>query len=479
MGDTLTSKANVEEKARPWARTSGMVSFRDGRRAVDPMNTATSGSPMVQPTRPSLAARVRCCALAAATAVGCGNSAQAAHPAEGGSRAVDAATAPLDAAAADSASPTPDAGAAPLDSGTEASANDATLDGGGGDGGDAGEDASDACASATVSPPTLDCTGLYADLATKNLAPGVRPYQPAVVLWSDGAQKARFIQLPPGTQIDATDPTEWRFPVGTKVWKEFSKNGHRVETRLFQKVDDGPPPIWVHATYAWNADESAAVASGGGDITLEDDGGSYHIPTFSECDQCHNGRTDHVLGFEQVALGLAGAQGLTLPELVAEGLIAPAPAQTSLALGDDGTGAAAPAVAWLHINCGVTCHNANSNATAYGVGMRLRLDPAYLDGRALTPAEFDTLRTTLGVPAVSPGWVAPVHWTRIVPGDSNGSLLAQLISHRGKNNPAGGQMPPIATSIVDTADVANVVAWIDKMPGADAGADADAGAPGD
>ncbi len=343
-----------------------------------------------------------------------------------------------------------------------------------------------ACAGATVPPSTLSCTGLYADIATKTLAPGVRSYLPAIPLWSDGAQKARWIQLPPGTRIDATNPSEWTFPVGTKVWKEFSRNGKRVETRLFQKVDNGPPAYWVHATYAWNADESAAVASGGGDITLGGDGGTYHIPTFAECEECHNGRSDHILGFEQVSLGLEGAKGLTLSELASEGLVAPAPAQTSLTIGDDGTGAAAPALGWLHINCGVTCHNANSNATAYSAGMRLRLDPALLDGRALDPSAVDSLKTTVGVPATSPGWIQPVHWTRIAPGDPGHSLLAQLISNRGTNNAVGGQMPPIATSIVDTVDVASVVNWISKMPappvidaGSDGGPDATVESGGD
>ena len=331
------------------------------------------------------------------------------------------------------------------------------------------------CPGASVPPSTLSCTGLYADIVGKTLAPGVRSYLPAVPLWSDGAQKARWIQLPPGTQIDASNPNEWTFPIGTKVWKEFSKNGRRIETRLFQKVDSGPPPYWVHATYAWNADESEALFSGGGDITLDADGGTYHIPTFSECEECHNGRTDHILGFEQISLGLDGAQGLTLTELASEGLMTPAPGRTSLTIGDDGTGAAAAALGWIHINCGVTCHNANSTATAYGVGMRLRLDPALLDGRPLTASTLDPLRTTVGVPAVSPGWIQPVQWTRIVPGDPGHSLLVQLISNRGKNNAVGGQMPPIASSIVDTADVAKVAAWVASMPPViDGGAEMDA-----
>jgi hypothetical protein len=341
------------------------------------------------------------------------------------------------------------------------------------------------CAKESVPPSTLVCTGLYTNIATKTLAARVQFFRPAVPLWSDDAQKMRWIQLPPATQIDASDPNEWRFPIGTKVWKEFSKNNKRVETRLFQKVDNGPPPIWAHATYAWNADESAAVGSGGGDIVLDGDGGTYHIPTFAECEKCHNGRTDNLLGFEQVSLGMTGAMGLTLSELVNQGLISPAPAQMQPTIGDDGTGVAAPALAWLHVNCGVSCHNSNSNSIAYARGLRLRLDPTLLDGRPIS--DFDSLTTTIGVAATSTQWIAPIHWTRIVPGDPNQSLLFQLIAHRGTNDPAKGQMPPIATSIVDADGVFNKVGpWIMAMPaaqttdgGSDAGLDANGWTGGD
>jgi hypothetical protein len=389
------------------------------------------------------------------------------------------ATGPADGSAAQADGSSEIADALPASDEASRSPGDATLDV------NASDDASvpsgeggpaTACTGASVPPSTLSCTGLYADIVGKTLADaGVRSYQPAIPLWSDGAQKARWIQLPPGTRIDASNPSEWAFPVGTKVWKEFSRNGRRVETRLFQKIDSGPPPYWVHATYAWNTDESEAFTSGGGDITLAADGGTYHIPTFGECEQCHNGRTDHILGFEQISLGLTGALGLTLSELVSEGLIAPVPTQTSLTIGDDGTGAAAAALGWIHINCGVTCHNANSTATAYGAGMLLRLDPAVLDGRQVTISGFDPLRTTIGVPARSPGWIQPVQWTRIVPGDPSDSLLVQLISNRGTNNAVSGQMPPIATSVVDTTDVARVVEWVARMPAAiDGGAGLDA-----
>ncbi|HTB78894.1 MAG TPA: hypothetical protein VK762_36880 [Polyangiaceae bacterium] len=312
------------------------------------------------------------------------------------------------------------------------------------------------CAGSAVPPSTLKCTGLYSDIANKVIADGVRPYAPAVPLWADFATKQRWILLPPGMKIDATDPNEWTFPVGTKVWKEFSRDGKRVETRLFQKVETG---FWARTTYAWNADDTDATVSAGGDMPWGTDGGIYHIPTPDECDQCHRGRSDRLLGFEQVSLGLDAATGLTLPQLVSEGLISPAPALTSLTVGDDGTGLASAPLEWLHINCGVTCHNDNANSTAYGSSMRLRLDPTQLDGRS--SADFPSRVTTLDVLANTPAWLG---LTRVEPGNPTHSLLVELISNRGTDNPVGNQMPPIATRIVDTTDAQNVIDWIGKMP---------------
>ncbi|HVZ73647.1 MAG TPA: hypothetical protein VHJ20_14810 [Polyangia bacterium] len=353
---------------------------------------------------------------------------------------------------------TPDAGADTHDASTDglADASDAS------DASDAhvdGSDASDAAAftlpatcaaDKNVPPNTLVCTGLYADIATKAIAPGVVGYAPAVPLWADGASKQRWIYLPPGMKIDNTDPNEWIFPVGTKVWKEFSRDGQRVETRLWQKVT---ATYWVAATYAWSDDESEADRSAGGDIPWGD-GGTYHIPTSDECQQCHRGRTDRILGFEQTLLGLAGATGVTLGTLGAEGRLTVAPPASPLVIGDDGTGLAAPALAWLHVNCGTTCHNQNSSSAAWATGLFMRLDPTQLDGRS--SKSFDTLTTTVGVAAVSPAWRGK---TRIVPHDPSHSLLYQLISHRG----TGNQMPPIATSVVDEADVPLVEAWIDEL----------------
>src|ERR1043165_6412078 len=56
-------------------------------------------------------------------------------------------------------------------------------------------------------------------------------FSPQYPLWSDGAHKRRWIYLPPGTAIDASRLDAWEFPIGTRLWKEFSLGGP-IETRF-------------------------------------------------------------------------------------------------------------------------------------------------------------------------------------------------------------------------------------------------------
>jgi hypothetical protein len=329
----------------------------------------------------------------------------------------------------------------------EAGRSDASADAALLDGGDAGS-----CANQPSPPTSLECTGLYSNFATKELDPNAVAYTPSSVLWSDGAQKQRWIELPPNTQIDISNEDEWTFPVGTKFFKEFRIAGKRVETRLYQKTKSD---YWAYATYAWNADDSAATINYGGNVDVPGtDGGVWNIPTNDDCDECHKGRQDRVLGFDQVGLGLFGAQGLTLAQLVAQGLVTPAPAADSLTIGDDGTGLNALTMGWIHVNCGVTCHNSNASAAGNGAGMLLRLHASQLDGTPPT-SSWDILNTTLGVPCVSGGLAGE---TRIIPGNPADSVIYQLIDERGTL-----QMPPIGSQLIDVPDVAIVKAWIAAM----------------
>ena len=109
---------------------------------------------------------------------------------------------------------------------------------------------------------TLAATGLCLDGRCEQIAPGVRSYRPRFELWSDGATKRRWIYLPPGTRIDSSNMDLWSFPVGTKLWKEFTRDGTRVETRLMEKVlaSDTAVGAWSFTTFQWSSTQDSAVA---------------------------------------------------------------------------------------------------------------------------------------------------------------------------------------------------------------------------
>jgi hypothetical protein len=291
-----------------------------------------------------------------------------------------------------------------------------------------------------------------------------RSFVPGAALWTDGADKQRWIALPEGKQIDTSKPNAWAFPDGTRIWKEFAFGGKRAETRFMYKTDGD----WQFATYQWNATDTEATYIGtGADIPLPG-GGVHSIPNTDQCNQCHRGSTDKVLGFQHVLLGLPAAKGLNLTALVAENRLSVPPARTSFSIPDDGTGMAAQALSWVHVNCGVSCHNETGNAIANMSNMFLRIDPATLDDP--TPANWNVIKMTQGVASVTANFFGGV---RIVPGSPDQSLIVQLAQTRGSNR----AMPPIGTHIVDPTGLANVREWITRLrgPASDAGIALDSG----
>ncbi|HWB74166.1 MAG TPA: hypothetical protein VG755_04405, partial [Nannocystaceae bacterium] len=158
-------------------------------------------------------------------------------------------------------------------------------------------------APATI-PADLRDTGLFADFDARVVADDVMSFVPQYPLWSDGATKRRWIRLPAGAAIDASDPDAWSFPVGTKLWKEFSFGGKPVETRTMELGADGR---WAFATYVWSADGGSATLSAttGGTtvapIVALANGSRHAIPTTSECTACHDASRP-VLGFSALQL---------------------------------------------------------------------------------------------------------------------------------------------------------------------------------
>ncbi len=321
-------------------------------------------------------------------------------------------------------------------------------------------------------PNDLQCTGLYSDWASKTIAPGNVPYTPGYVLWSDNANKARYLYLPPGTKIDTTDMDNWVFPVGTKVWKEFSLGPQRIETRLFTKVAPTPaagpgPSSWAWTTYRWSSDGvTSATKLDTGETNVN--GTSYEVPSHGQCMQCHGGRPDMLLGIEAITLGASTAVGASLATLISQNAFTTNP-PPSLEIPNDVTTHARSAFGWLHINCGAACHNSNSTALASGTGLFMKTSAAQLiagGGQRRRLPQLTPYMTAVNVvPNMQP--FASEGYFRINPGHPETSLVPTLDGAR--NNPNIPQMPPIISHIVDTKDVTTLTEWITTMPIPDAG----------
>src|SRR6187551_698059 len=106
----------------------------------------------------------------------------------------------------------------------------------------------------SAAPQRLSETGLYD--ASGAINPRNLFFSPQYPLWTDGAEKTRWVRLPEGARIDVSDIDAWRFPVGTRFWKQFSWNGRKVETRMIWKSGEGE---WIFATYVWTEDQSDAL----------------------------------------------------------------------------------------------------------------------------------------------------------------------------------------------------------------------------
>ena len=88
-------------------------------------------------------------------------------------------------------------------------------------------------------PQFLSQTPLYKDIISKEIDPAVLYFSPRYQLWSDDADKSRWVYIPECAKIDSSNMDDWQFPVGTRFFKEFSVDGRRVETRMVSRIGEG------------------------------------------------------------------------------------------------------------------------------------------------------------------------------------------------------------------------------------------------
>ena len=305
---------------------------------------------------------------------------------------------------------------------------------------------------------------------THPVAAGVRPFSPQYPLWTDGATKQRWVWLPRGTTIDARDPEAWRFPIGTRFWKQFSFGGRKVETRYLEKTGRDS---WVYATYVWSEDQREAAlapAATGLPGVLEIAAGVRHdIPSVSDCKACHEGNgRDVVLGFSALQLSAdrdplaphaepVPAGSLQLAELLRENRLAHAPASWKrtppVVVG--GTPRQRAALGYLHGNCSF-CHNDRDPVSSVGLSLRADLT-------ATSGDEQPGIRSAVGIPSkFQIRGMAPGLSQRLAAGDVERSAV--MVRMRARDGMS--QMPPLGSKRADTAALDLISGWVvDDLPG--------------
>jgi uncharacterized repeat protein (TIGR03806 family) len=125
--------------------------------------------------------------------------------------------------------------------------------------------------------------GFFAgNIAEQKPAEGIIPYALNTPLFSDYAEKLRFVKIPEGKTVDynATD------------FRDVSKGRRLMETRLLIHEEAG----WKALEYVWNDEQTEATLEVAGDTKevsyVYSDGKKrtqqYSIPNLNQCKGCHN-----------------------------------------------------------------------------------------------------------------------------------------------------------------------------------------------
>jgi uncharacterized repeat protein (TIGR03806 family) len=281
-------------------------------------------------------------------------------------------------------------------------------------------------------PLQLGETGCFQPADPTRPVAALVPYSVRTPLWSDGADKDRWLALPDGARIHVEADGDFTLPPGSVLIKTFRLGTQRIETRFFVHHENGP---WSGYTYEWN--------DAGTDATLLDEGShrktigqhEWHLPSRAECDNCHTSVAGHALGLELAQLDREQRQRLAALDLF-DGPLPEVPA-----LSDAGI---EPARAYLHANC-AGCHRpgvGNSGTTDLRVATLLSATGACNEAPR---------KGSLGLGA---------DYKIIAPGQPDKSMMVLRMREL-----ASGRMPPVGSLRVDEEGVALVSDWIRGLGG--------------
>ena len=296
-------------------------------------------------------------------------------------------------------------------------------------------------------PAKLSASGLYEDIATRRIAPGIIPYSVNAPFWSDGAHKERFIALPGTEQIGFSPSENWTFPARSVLVKSFYLGSQLIETRFMVKRPQGE--AWDGYSYMWDGDDATLLTESATRTYLIDgQERTHYFPSRAECLSCHTPQSGYVLGVRTAQLNgphpYAEATDNQLRTLDHIGLFThPIPTATEelprLPRYDDANAPiAARARAYLATNC-ASCHRPEGT------------------GRGSMDMRFQTPLDQTGLVDVAPlyGNLGIAEPRRILPGKPEQStLLARM------RTLSSDRMPPLASLRVDSQGTALIERWI-------------------
>ena len=301
----------------------------------------------------------------------------------------------------------------------------------------------DAALLSGTNPATLADFHFFIDPARQQPAKGVTPYRLNTPLWSDGAEKLRFVYVPDGQKVTADGEGLLKLPVGSALIKTFKMGGKLIETRVLLHRAEG----WVALPYQWNAAQTEArLVLAGARVDVTTPAGqaiSYAIPNKNQCKECH------ALAGAVVPIG-PKARNLAANWLVdwqRAGHLDRVPAVANrIPLWEARAKAPAALAArgYLDANC-AHCHNPAGSASNSGLDLRWE---------QREPLKYGVLKRP-----VAAGRGSGTFEYDIVPGDPAHSIL----TYRMSSLEGGISMPELGRASLDPDGMAVVARWIREM----------------
>ncbi|NJM50405.1 MAG: hypothetical protein HC843_05520 [Sphingomonadales bacterium] len=303
-------------------------------------------------------------------------------------------------------------------------------------------------------PKTLSEFGFFDGGAGRPL-PVLIAYSLRTPLFSDYAEKQRFIYLPPGKTVQVEEGSgRIIFPVGTAIIKSFGYDDgggtlRILETRLLLRRTDG----WTALPYVWREDGRDADLKLGGkriNVRFTPPGRtqqqiSYAVPNKNQCKQCHSSNN----AIEPVGpllgnMEFADSRG---KERLLRGSGYRGDKIMSFARWDDPASAnvATRAASYLFVNC-AHCHRPSGSASNSGL---------FFDEGHYPPAN-----SGIGKRPVAAGRGSGGHEFVIAPGHPERSILI----YRMNSLDPGVAMPELGRATVHMEGLSLLEQWIKDMP---------------